>query len=110
VASESREERVADLIRAGQKEMTGEDVGDYFAPDFAFHGPGGFDADYEGLQGYFAAVRAAFDDLNIRRGIIVAEGDYIACQTWISGPSSASSPSPRLDRFSRTASGSRSSS
>jgi predicted ester cyclase len=85
VASQSRKERVADLIRAGQKEMTGEHVDDYFAPDFAFHGPDGFDADYEGLHGYFAAVRAAFDDLNIRRGIIVAEGDYVACQTWISG-------------------------
>jgi predicted ester cyclase len=85
VVSESREDRVADLIRAGQQEMTGEDVDDYFALDFAFHGPDGFDADYEGLQGYFASVRAAFDDLNIRRGIIVAEGDYVACQTWISG-------------------------
>jgi predicted ester cyclase len=34
---------------------------------------------------YFTSVRAAFDDRSIRHGIIVAEGDYIACQTWIEG-------------------------
>ena len=27
----------------------------------------------------------AFDDRSIRRGIIVAEANYIACQTWIEG-------------------------
>jgi len=85
VASQAREERVAGLIRAGEKEMSGEDVDAYFAPDFAFHGPDGFDADYEGLRAYFASVRGAFDDLTIRRGIMVVEGDYVACQTWISG-------------------------
>jgi hypothetical protein len=41
--------------------------------------------DYEGLEGYFASLRAAFDDLTISRGIIVVEGDYIACQTTITG-------------------------
>jgi predicted ester cyclase len=50
---------------------------------FRFHGPGGFEADYSGLTDYFKAIRAAFDDRTIRRGIIVAEGEYIACQTWI---------------------------
>jgi predicted ester cyclase len=85
VASQSREERVRGLIRAGEKEMTGEQVDDYFAPDFTFHGPDGFDADYDGLKGYFASVRAAFDGLTIRRGIMVVEGDYVACQTRFSG-------------------------
>jgi hypothetical protein len=33
----------------------------------------------------FKAIRAAFDDRSIRRGIIVAESKYIACQTWIEG-------------------------
>jgi SnoaL-like polyketide cyclase len=37
------------------------------------------------LTEYFRSVRAAFDDRSIRRGIIVAEGDYMACQTWIEG-------------------------
>ena len=36
-------------------------------------------------MGYFAAIRAGFDDRSIRRGIIVAEGDYMACQTRIEG-------------------------
>jgi predicted ester cyclase len=34
---------------------------------------------------YFAAVRDAFDDLSIHRGIVVVEGNLIACQTRIEG-------------------------
>jgi hypothetical protein len=41
--------------------------------------------DYSGLTGYFNAIRGAFDHRSIRRGIVVAEGDFIACQTWIEG-------------------------
>lgn len=52
---------------------------------FRFHGPDGFEADYSGLTSYFEAVRAAFDDLSIRRGIIVVDGDHVVCQTWIEG-------------------------
>jgi predicted ester cyclase len=84
----SRDERVAGLIRVGELELTGEDeaeVDEYFAPGFVFHGPDGAESDYEGLKGYFASLRAAFDDLTITRGIVVAEGDYVACQTTISG-------------------------
>jgi predicted ester cyclase len=83
-----REERVADLIRVGEQELTGEneaEVDAYFAPDFAFHGPDGADTDYAGLKAYFASLRAAFDDLTISRGIMIVEGDYIACQTSIAG-------------------------
>jgi predicted ester cyclase len=58
----------------------------YFdATQYRFHGPDGFEADYSGLTDYFKAVRAAFDDRSMRRGIIIAEGDYVACQTWIEG-------------------------
>ena len=49
---------------------------------FRFHGPGGFEADYSGLTNYFRSVRAAFDDRSIRRGIMIVEGNYVACQTW----------------------------
>ena len=41
--------------------------------------------DYEGLKAFFASMRAAFDDLTISRGVIVVEGDYVACQTTIGG-------------------------
>jgi predicted ester cyclase len=84
----SRDERVQRLIEVGEQELTGEDeagVDAYFAPDFRFHGPDGAEADYAGLKGFFASLRAAFDDLTISRGIMVVEGDYIACQTTISG-------------------------
>jgi predicted ester cyclase len=77
-----------DLIRVGEQELTGDnqaEVDAYFAPNFAFHGPDGAETDYQGLKGYFASLRAAFDDLTISRGIMVVERDYIACQTTISG-------------------------
>ncbi len=84
-----RDELVARLIRAGELEISGEDQAEadsYFnTSEFRFHGPDGFEADYSGLAEYFRSVRAAFDDRSIRRGIIVVEGDHVACQTWIEG-------------------------
>jgi predicted ester cyclase len=85
---DSREELIAGLIRAGEREVTGEDEAEldaYFAPGYAFHGPDGAELDYPGLKRYFASLRAAFDDLTIRRGIMLVEGDYVACQTTITG-------------------------
>jgi len=88
-APTTRDELVARLVRAGELEMAGADraeVDSYFATaEFRFHGPDGFEADYEGLTGYFASIRAAFDDRSIRRGIVVVEGHYVACQTWMEG-------------------------
>ena len=85
----TRAELVARLIKAGELEVLGGDQAEtdsYFdTTQFRFHGPDGFEADYSGLTNYFKAIRAAFDDRSIRRGIIVAEGNYIACQTWIEG-------------------------
>lgn len=85
----TRDELVARLIRAGELEISGEspdEVADYFDTErFRFHGPDGFEADYAGLDAYFASLRAAFDDRTIRRGVILVEGDRLACQTWIEG-------------------------
>ncbi|GAA1876219.1 ester cyclase [Asanoa iriomotensis] len=85
----TRDELVARLVRAGELEVSADDpaeVDTYFDTErFRFHGPDGFEADYAGLTAYFAALRAAFDDRVIRRGIILAEGDHLACQTWIEG-------------------------
>jgi predicted ester cyclase len=85
----TRDQLVARLKRAGELEVSGEDqveILSYFdTARFRFHGPDGFEADYAGLTDYFTAVRAAFDDRSIRRGIIVVEGNYVACQTWIEG-------------------------
>jgi predicted ester cyclase len=82
-------ELVARLVRAGELQVSGEDqteLGTYFDQEnFRFHGPGGFETDYAGLTAYFASVRAALDDRKITRGIVVAEGDTVACQTWIEG-------------------------
>jgi predicted ester cyclase len=85
----TRSELVSRLVRAGELEVSGEDqaeVDTYFDQEnFRFHGPGGFETDYAGLSAYFASIRAAFDDRKITRGIIVAEGKTIACQTFIEG-------------------------
>ena len=84
-----RDELVTRLIRAGELEVSGDDqveVDSYFdVANFRFHGPDSFGADYAGLTNYFKSIRAAFDDRSIKRGIIVAEGNYVACQTWIQG-------------------------
>jgi predicted ester cyclase len=85
----TRDQLVTRLIRAGELLVSGEnqaELDSYFDADiFAFHGPDGFNSDYAGLTGYFAAIRNAFDDRSIRRGIIVVEGNHLACQTWING-------------------------
>jgi predicted ester cyclase len=85
----TRDELVARLTRAGELEVSGEDQAEtdsYFdTSQFRFHGPDGFEADYVGLSNYFKSIHAAFDDRSIRRGIIVVDGLYVACQTWMEG-------------------------
>ena len=85
----TRSELVSRLVRAGELQVSGEDQAEldtYFDQEnFRFHGPGGFESGYAGLSAYFASFRAAFDDRKITRGIVVAEGNTIACQTWIEG-------------------------
>ncbi len=84
----SRDELVSELVRIGELEITGDDqaaVDAYFAPDFRFHGTDGRELDYQGLQSYFASLRGAFDDRTIKRGIVIVEGNYVACQTTIAG-------------------------
>lgn len=85
----TREQLVARVIRAGELEVSGDhpdEVATYFDIEgFRFHGPDGFESDYAGLDEYFASMRDAFDDLTIRRGIVVAEDALVACQTWIEG-------------------------
>jgi len=84
-----RDELVARLVRAGELEVAGAptaEIASYFdVENFRFHGPDGFESDFEGLNNYFAAIRAAFEDRQIRRGIVVVEGNMVACQTWITG-------------------------
>jgi predicted ester cyclase len=84
-----RDELITRLIRAGECQISDnsqEELATYFdTTNFRFHGPDNFDTDFAGLSNYFKSIRAAFDDRSIRRGVIVAEGDYIACQTWIEG-------------------------
>ena len=85
----TRDELVTRLIRAGELEVSGENPAEaesYFdTARFRFHGPDGLETDYAGLSSYFASLQSAFEDRSIRRGIIVVEGEYIACQTWIEG-------------------------
>jgi hypothetical protein len=69
-------------------EVSGEvqaETDSYFnTTSYRFHGPM-VSRRATRVTNYFKAIRAAFDDRSIRRGIIVAEGEYIACQAWIEG-------------------------
>ena len=85
----SRDNLINRMIKAGELEVEGGDqseVDSYFdVENFKFHGPDGFETDYAGLTNYFKSIRAAFEDRSIKRGIIVVEGNQMACQTWIYG-------------------------
>jgi predicted ester cyclase len=85
----TRDEIVGRLTRAGEIQVLGGDQAEidlhFDTSKFLFHGPGGFETDFAGLYSYFKSLRAAFDDRSIRRGIVIVEGNYIACQTWIEG-------------------------
>src|SRR5713101_6770807 len=87
--STTRDDLVARLRGAGELLVSDDDHAEtdsYFdTRQFRFHGPDGFEADYSGLTNYFMAIRAAFDERSIRRGIMIAEGNYVVCQTWIEG-------------------------
>lgn len=56
----------------------------YYAPGYMLHLPAA-ELNFEQLRRYFAAVRAAFPDLTIRRAIIIGEGRYLAARTIFSG-------------------------
>lgn len=85
----SKDDLIGRLHKAGELEVAGasdEEIASFFDTEtFKFHGPDGFETDFAGLNAYFASIRSAFDNRSIRRGIIVADGDLIACQTWIEG-------------------------
>lgn len=85
----TEDELTARLIRAGELLVSGEgedEIDSYFDTEhFLFHGPDGADTDYAGLSEFFRSMRAALDDRSIRRGIVIADGNDIACQTWIAG-------------------------
>jgi predicted ester cyclase len=87
--SPDRDTLIANLIRAGEIEVSGEgldEIARYFDVEaFRFYGPDGFESGFRGLSDYFTSVRAAFSNRSIRRGIILVDGDLIACQTWIEG-------------------------
>jgi predicted ester cyclase len=75
------------LIRIGEIAIARENdaaLDAYFAPDFKIHGPGG-ELTYEELKAYFAALRAAFTNLQVQRAAIIGDGSYLAARTIFSG-------------------------
>jgi predicted ester cyclase len=75
------------LIRIGESAIASEDdaaLTAYFAPGYVLHLPGG-DIGFDALKVYFAALRAAFPDLRVKRAIILGEGRYLAARTIFSG-------------------------
>jgi predicted ester cyclase len=76
-----------ELIRIGDEAIAREDAAklrEYFADDYAFHGPGG-DLSFEELSAYFASLRAAFTDLRLVREQIIVDGNFLAARTTFSG-------------------------
>lgn len=79
--------RARALIRIGEDGIARENdaaLDAYFSGDFRFHGPEG-DTDLDGLKAAFAAMRAAFSEFQVRREMIIVQGDYIASRTSMTG-------------------------
>lgn len=75
------------LIRIGEIAIAKENdaaLDAYFARDFKFHGAIG-DLTSDKLKAYFAALRSAFTNLQVRRAAIIGEGSYLASRTIFSG-------------------------
>ena len=62
--------------------------------------------DVDGLLAYFEQVRRAFDNRTITRGVIIAEGSNMACQTRIEGDFVREFPATPVGPLARTGSGS----
>jgi hypothetical protein len=97
--SRRRDDLVACLRRAGELQVSGDNQAEldssFDTRQFRFHGPDGFETDYGGLANYFKAIRAAFDDRSIRRGIVVAEANTSPARRGSRGHLSVSSHSRR---------------
>ncbi len=78
----------AGLVRIGKLAIEQADddaLAAYFSPeDYVIHRSGG-DADFVQLKSYFAALRAAFDDLRVEREQVFGEGRRLAARTVFSG-------------------------
>lgn len=86
--TQTRDEMARGLIEIGERAIAVEDdaaLDAYFAGDFVFHGPGGWETDFEGLKSFFAAMRHAFSDFSVTRGHILVDGRWIASQTRMAG-------------------------
>ena len=89
MTAQTKDVLTARLIKAGELFVSGspaDEIASYFDTEtYRFYGADGAEADFAGLSAYFASMREAFDDRSIRRGIIIADGKALACQTWIEG-------------------------
>jgi predicted ester cyclase len=77
----------AALIAIGESAIANEDdaaLRDYYALGYVLHLPDA-DIDFISLRDYFAALRAAFENLAVRRAFIIGEDRYLAARTIFSG-------------------------
>lgn len=77
----------AGLITIGETAIAKEDdtaLRGYYASAYVLHLPGA-DIDFSALRDYFSALRSAFENLAVRRALIIGEGRYLAARTIFSG-------------------------
>ncbi len=81
------DERAHALVRIGQDAIAVENdaaLDDYFAEDFAFHGPGA-EMKLDGLKAFFASMRHSFSGFSCERREIISAGAFLAARTTMSG-------------------------
>ncbi len=81
------DQRSRDLVQVGRDAIAQENpavLRQYFSEDFVFHGPG-VELDFEGLEIFFAQMRAAFSGFYCERYEIVSSGSLVGCRTEMGG-------------------------
>jgi len=57
---------------------------DYYTEDYQLHSPAG-QFNREEIRAYFAALRASFTDLTIRRAQVLVDGNFVSARTVMAG-------------------------
>jgi hypothetical protein len=88
--------------RARRREEQRPLFSDDFAGNYELHSRAG-DFDREEMRGYFAAPRASFIDLTIRRRNVLVDGNFVTSHSVMAGRLDKESPLRRSAPFRRTA-------
>ena len=87
MSTPDRESLAAGLVLIGEEAVAKSNDGlfyDYYTDDYQLHSPAG-QFNREEIRAYFAALRASFTDLTIRRAQVLVDGNFVSARTVMAG-------------------------